>query len=130
MFKWKENFSVGVKELDEQHKRLFEIGQSLYATLKIDSFDKYDQIVDLLSELHDYTVYHFDTEEKLLISNGVELTSEHKSQHEGFIYKLLDLKSSDIDTSQKEVLIDSLEFVSDWIINHILKTDMEYKGAL
>lgn len=130
MFKWKENFSVGVNELDNQHKKLFEIGQDIYITLKEDSFDKYDKIVKLLTELHDYTVYHFDTEEKLLRSNGIEVTKEHIAQHENFIYKLLDLKSSDIDTSQKEVLVDSLEFVSDWIINHILKTDMEYKGKL
>lgn len=130
MFNWSEKYSVGVIELDNQHKKLFEIGKSIVNTYNSDSIDKYDEIMHLLSELHNYTVYHFETEEKILKENNVVFSDEHKNKHEDFIYRLLDLKSLDIDNSQDEVLINTLDFVSTWITDHILRTDMEYKGLL
>ena len=70
MFEWKKKYEMGIKKFDDQHKRLFEIGRNLVTAFEgaEKGLDQYDHIVHLLSELHDYTVYHFNSEEKALKS--------------------------------------------------------------
>ena len=70
MFEWKENFSVNIKNIDDQHRELFRIGNSLYNIISIkDGIDRYDEIMKELYEMKDYAIYHFDYEEKLMAEN-------------------------------------------------------------
>ena len=67
MVKWKDEYLIGVPEIDEQHKRLFEIAEKAYDVLQDDYIiDKYDGIVQIIDELKDYAVYHFRSEEEYL----------------------------------------------------------------
>ena len=130
MLKWNDRYSVGVESIDSQHKRLFEIGNELIAAMKSDKFDKYDDIMYILGELKDYTIYHFDFEENLLKSSGVEFTDSHAQQHTFFIDKLMETTTLDIDTQQGQVLNDIFEFLTDWIVSHIMNTDKTYQASL
>lgn len=128
MFKWKEEFSVNIKSIDEQHKELFKIGNSLYEIVSIkDGVDRYDEIVEILHKLMDYAEYHFDFEEKLLEENGFPHLKQHRRQHDSFIQKVRSIDERDIDEKQKTIGMDLIIFIANWIENHILKTDMEYK---
>lgn len=131
IFKWKESFSIGIEEIDRQHKRLFEIGGEIYnlAVLK-DGQDHYDEIMALLSSLKDYTVYHFGFEENLMKKYDYDKIEEHKEQHDIFIGKLIDIESQDIDSSQKKIILDILDFIVNWISSHILGSDFKYKEVL
>lgn len=128
MLRWKEIYKCNVEEIDNQHKKLFEIGSRVFelASLK-DGCDHYDGIMDVLQELKDYTIYHFNFEEKLMLENKYEEYENHKVEHDFFIKKIMRLEKKDIDKQQNEALIDIINFVADWISSHILKTDMEYK---
>ena len=54
--------NVGVIEIDEQHKKLFEIVNRIKALLNDELiFDKYDGIIAIINELKEYTIYHFKT---------------------------------------------------------------------
>lgn len=130
MLKWKDDFSVKVSVLDDQHKELFNLGNKIYNALKTEKEDKYDEIVRLLDELEEYTRYHFKTEEKLLEKYGVVVSDEHKKEHEDFVIKLMEAKTRDLDSNQEKVLYGMLNFVADWITNHILNTDKEYSQPL
>ncbi|MFZ5967091.1 MAG: bacteriohemerythrin [Bacillota bacterium] len=128
-FEWKEQYTVNVKEIDEQHKKLFEIGSRLYAlTLDADDTDHYDEIIDILEELKDYTMEHFRFEENLLLKHNYKYLDKHKVEHDAFIDKLGELESQNIDEKQKRVKMELIMFVSDWIGKHILKTDSLYKA--
>ncbi len=131
IFKWKDNFSVGIEEIDKQHKRLFEIGGEIYnlATLK-DGQDHYDEIMALLKGLKDYTVYHFGFEESLMEKHNYDKIEEHKKQHAMFVEKLVDLETQEIDSRQKKVILDVLDFVVNWISSHILGSDFKYKDVV
>ncbi len=131
IFKWKDNFSVGIEEIDNQHKRLFEIGGEIYnlATLK-DGQDHYDEIMALLKGLKDYTVYHFGFEESLMEKYNYDKIEEHKKQHAMFVEKLVDLETQEIDSRQKKVILDVLDFVVNWISSHILGSDFKYKDVI
>lgn len=128
IFKWKDAYGCNIQEIDSQHKRLFEIGSKVFevASLK-DEFDHYDEIINILEELKEYTVYHFAYEEKLMQENNYEGYEEHKVEHDFFIKKIKRIERKDLENAQSEAILDIIAFVADWVSNHILKTDMNYK---
>ncbi len=131
MFKWRDEFSVNVKSLDEQHKKLLEIGASVYElALLDDGFDHYDEIVAILSELRDYTIYHFETEEKLLKENNCDQLESQQIEHMFFIKKLGKIEVKDFDSQQSEAKTEILSFIANWVSDHIYKSDMNYKDCL
>lgn len=127
-FEWKDTYSVNVANIDKQHKKLFEIGGKISdLVLAKDGYDHYDEIMDILQELRDYTLYHFNFEEKLMEKYGYKELDFHKIEHIFMAKKLQRLQNKDTDSNQKEAVTDLIAFVSDWIAGHILKTDMRYK---
>lgn len=127
-FKWKDEYNTGIETIDMQHKHLLEIGARIFDLADAnDGVDHYDEIITVLSELKEYTVYHFGYEEKLMEKYGYESYEPHKFQHYFVIKKIGKFESEDIDNKQKETILNLAEFISDWITNHILKEDMKYK---
>src|SRR5690554_2714851 len=121
ILKWKDKFETGIKEIDNQHKRLFEIGSELYELISLDDgIDHYDDIVYLLDELKDYTKYHFDYEEELLGKFNYEGLEQQRHQHQDFIDKLYETEAKDIDMNQKQVILDMIDFLLKWISGHIV----------
>jgi hemerythrin len=127
-FKWKEEYCTGIDVIDKQHKQLLEIGARIFdlANAK-DGYDRYDEILEVLYELKDYTVYHFGFEEELMVKHGYEHYEPHKFQHYFVIKKINKFQNEDIDSEQGETILKLAEFISDWISNHILVEDMKYK---
>ena len=124
MITWRDEFALGVPEIDAQHKKLFAIANRAYEVLKNDLLvDKYDQIVDIFNELKDYTVYHFTYEEDYMKSIGYRKFLSHKVQHDDFIQRINETDLRQIDENQEQYLIETLEFVVVWIENHILGVD-------
>lgn len=130
-FEWKDSYSVNVDKINEQHKKMFEIGGRVSdLVLAKDGFDHYDEIMDILQELTEYTIYHFNFEERLMEKYGYEDLEAHRMEHVFFIKKIERFRKKDIDAEQDKVSVDLIAFVSDWITGHILSTDMKYKDYL
>lgn len=124
MLKWKEEYLIGVKTIDEQHKKLFEIAQRAYDLLKNDIYvDKYDKIINILEELKEYAVYHFNSEEHYMISIGYRKFVSHKAEHNEFINKIKNTDLNKIDVDQDAYLLSILEFIVNWTSEHILRND-------
>ena len=67
MYKMKKEFETGIEFIDEQHAKLFEIANETYNLLMNDfKIDKYDEVIELLVELKDYTKFHFKQEEEYM----------------------------------------------------------------
>lgn len=131
MFKWKSIFSVNIKSIDSQHQELFRIGNLLYDIASIkDGIDRYDEIMMALENMRDYAIYHFTYEEGLMKENGYPDFNKHKRQHDAFIKKVSTVDEDEVDKSQGAATMDLVIFIANWIENHILKTDMEYKEFL
>ncbi|MGE5396637.1 MAG: bacteriohemerythrin [Chitinophagales bacterium] len=124
MISWKDDYSIGVETIDEQHKKLFEIANRAYALLKNELLtDKYDQIVAIFDELKDYTVYHFGFEQEYMASIGYKKLLSHKVIHDDFIEKINEIDFNQVDQEQEKYLMDILNFVVQWIEQHILGMD-------
>ncbi|SHG82597.1 hemerythrin [Thermosyntropha lipolytica DSM 11003] len=128
MINWKEDYTIGVEHIDEQHRRLFEIAGRAYQVMRDDvSIDKYDQIVAILQELKEYTVYHFQSEEEYMQSIGYKKFLSHKVEHNDFIEKINSIDLEKVDEEQDKFILELLDFIVNWIDKHILGMDKMIK---
>lgn len=126
-FEWKDRYSLHIPEIDAQHKRLFEIGNRAYdIALLNDDYDHYDEIMSIIGELLDYTKYHFGYEEKLLEKYGYPELGGHYKEHNFYINKFKKISGEKVDDNQQQIVLDILDFLSQWISNHILISDRKY----
>ncbi|WP_294373649.1 bacteriohemerythrin [uncultured Clostridium sp.] len=124
MYEFKEEFKTGIDIIDEQHKRLFEIADETYKLLKNEFItDKYDKIVHLIEELKEYTSFHFKTEEDYMESINYKRMFTQKIEHQAFIKKLDEIDLNKIDENQEEYILELLNFLNDWLVNHICTND-------
>lgn len=124
MIEWKDEYAIGIKEIDEQHEKLFEIAGRMFALLRNDLLmDKYDSIVEIIEELKDYTRYHFEAEEAYMEKIGYRKFLSQKVTHKDFLDKMDEIDLQRIDNGQNQYLMDILNFVLDWLVEHILKED-------
>lgn len=125
---WKPEFSVNVTEIDNQHKKLIEIGSRLQDISKeCEKYDCFDDMINIIHELKDYTIYHFKYEEELMLHNGYTDFWEHKSEHVSFVNKIKSIDLDKLDRDQLGSIIDLIDFILNWVADHILVSDMKYK---
>ncbi len=123
LFKWDDSFSVGVPEMDEQHKKLFRMVNDLYKAMKEKrAKEAMNGIVD---ELISYTAKHFKEEEQVMKKAGYRDLAQHQEIHKALVGKVLDVQKK-LKSGQSTVGIDLLNFLKDWLVNHIKGTDKKY----
>ena len=124
MIQWKDEYSTGIEVIDNQHKELFNIANKIY-TLLNDEFctDKYDKIIEILNELKDYTVYHFRSEEEYMKSIHYNKLFSQKIEHDYFVSKFDEIDYDKIDVDQDKYILSILDFIINWITNHIISKD-------
>ena len=124
MFEWKEEYVIGIDNIDEQHKKIFEIAGRAYSLLKNDFYvDKYDKIVGILGELRDYTIYHFKFEEEYMLKIGYKRYFSQKVEHDDFTAKIKSFNLEKIDKDQDAYIMEIIEFITEWLVGHILVKD-------
>lgn len=127
---WNDNdFSVNIKVLDTNHKRLFDLLNTLYDAMKEKKVR--DVLGNIFSELIDYTVYHFKAEEELFQKHGYPEYAQHKKEHEDLTRQALELKAKFDKEQMRAVLtMETMEFLKDWLRNHICVVDKRYSQFL
>ena len=124
MLQWKEEYEVGVAEIDEQHQKLIDIANRVYELMRNElALDKYDQIVEILQELKEYTVYHFHFEEGLMQKARYKKRFSHKILHQNFLAQVEAVDLSAVDENQEAYLIQIMDFIANWLIEHIVGED-------
>lgn len=124
MFELKDEYLTGIEEVDKEHRRLFEIADQAYHVLNDDFIvDKYDNIRHILEELYQYTKTHFAHEEAYMEKINYKRIYSQKIQHRAFIAKLESYADEELEEGQDEKLSEILNFLVDWLVNHIMKMD-------
>ena len=124
MYEFKEEFLTGIEMIDREHKRLFEIAENLYQ-LKCREYvtDKYDHIREILTELRDYTMTHFEHEEAYMKSISYKRMFSQLSQHDALRETICGWDLDAIDEDQDEAIGAMLNLITDWLVNRILNED-------
>jgi putative two-component system response regulator len=116
---WHNSFSVGVYGVDEQHRRLFAILNRLIDA--VDGGHQASAIEGIFNELVRYTKTHFKSEEALF--RGYTFFREHHAEHIQFENDLAEIRADNFtDTLTQSNKL--LEFLTGWLKNHILNTDI------
>jgi hemerythrin len=143
---WDDRYSVGILELDEQHKVLINLINELNVIQSSEKDSLYEQkINDALNEVKNYTVLHFATEEILMRLFHYNFLDTHKFSHDKFthiitehhkyIMELMEQQKKDSDNKleQEEIaqeinarISKVISFLQKWLLSHILKEDREY----
>jgi len=123
-FVWKEEYSVKVKEFDQQHARLIEMINELHEAI----LQKREGAVmgGLLKDLAHYTRTHFAAEEKLMQTHAYPALAAHRQEHEGFVAQVAGFQKKL--ESGTPVTMQTYSFLKDWLLNHISGTDKKYSA--
>ena len=123
LFTWSDSYSVDAPGIDAQHKKLFDLINNLHAAM-IQGRGQ-EVIGQILDGLVDYTKVHFADEERMLEKINYPDLQAHVAEHDVFIRKAYALQT-DFRNGKLAMTLPVMEFLKDWLINHILKTDKKY----
>jgi hemerythrin-like metal-binding protein len=124
---WKEENSVGVKDLDQQHKEVVAYLNKMFEIISDPS--QPDQLSELFQKLEQYAVDHFSAEETLFEKYKYLDKESHISEHDVYRNTMKKLRH-EIDSDDKHVNEDILGFLADWWMGHIQGCDKEYTRFL
>jgi hemerythrin-like metal-binding protein len=124
---WAFEFETGFEKIDEQHKKLVGMVNHLHRAMKMKLGSK--EAGKILDELAEYTVYHFSHEEKLFEEHDYPDIGEHKKSHKDLVNQVAKFQE-DFQSGNASLSMDLMDFLIDWLKNHILKTDMSYVSFL
>jgi hemerythrin len=122
---WTDNYSVGVALFDEQHKGLIAILNRMIKDPAATT--RSETVSDVLTEMTQYALNHFRSEEKLMKEYDYPQLVPHSKQHRTFEDEVVKLCSATGERIEDvpQVL---LEYLRQWLTQHILGKDMEYKA--
>lgn len=118
---WSDAFSVGVEEIDDQHKQLVHMINELHEG--IDGGWGAEAKEKVFVELAEYARVHFATEESLMSISNYPGSKGHKGQHHGLNEIVKEHISQYAQGSANISNYDLLLFLKKWLINHIMEED-------
>ena len=125
--KWKQEYSVGIATLDQQHQHLFELVNRLHEFMSAGLSDAI--MTTTLGELVAATRQHFLAEEALMTEVNFPALDAHRAEHEKINRAVLKF-IGDYEAGEKRFSVQLLDFMIDWLTTHILTTDMQYSQFL
>lgn len=125
---WKPKMSVGVDALDTDNKKFIGIINRLRDIM--DAGDERAEVRKVLDELQHYFEYHFATEEKLLRITKYPEYKEHAGLHAELMGQLGRFREDFNFAPDTFMTLDLYDFLSDYLMRHILRADMAFKPHL
>lgn len=116
-------YSVGVKSIDAQHSVLFGLINDLHEAMLQGKAQS--QTGRLLHKLVDYTQNHFTAEEELMAAAKYPNLAEHRTKHHDLIKQVSDFAQR-FERGEIGLSLDLMNFLRDWLTNHIQKADHDY----
>jgi len=124
---WDDRFSVGNDKIDDQHKSLVNLINQLN-----EIEEKGGQLSTVFAKLDHYVHSHFTYEEVLLERVSYEDFENHKTEHKSFENWLHSVKVvySSAGPNAHYIVATVNCYLKDWLITHIMKSDMAFKGVI
>jgi len=120
-FEWSETYSVGIPELDIQHRQLMELIGDV--TRCANSGDSVSLAPIALKRVADYAERHLLREELVLRVRGYPDYVDHKAEHDAFRLKVATLRTQ---SDRRDFAVRIASFLNEWWRSHVLISDQEY----
>lgn len=123
MIEYKNQMSIGIVEIDNQHMGLIAMIKKLN--------DAHDArlapalVQKVLQDMMEYSLTHFSTEREIMEKAGYPDLHAHLEEHKAYVQLLQEKVKRNLAknvVTEKELLT----FLADWWLNHIKTTDMKF----
>lgn len=132
---WKDEMSVGIEEIDVQHRVIIKMVNELEDCIANKNLDS---VKAVLTDAVNYVSSHFTVEETLMsLFNYTDFT-EHRLQHQKFAEEVVkkkrrietfyDVKGEFAEKLALEIAEELSDMLQKWLVNHIMKTDKDYSS--
>ena len=127
LIQWTDEMSVGVPSIDEQHKKIVNMINTLNAAMEDGETDAV--MKRIFEGLLSYTDRHFQYEERLFAQTGYADDAAHRREHDELRARVTGMKER-LDRGDFMLGIEVMSFLRDWLTRHIMGSDMAYAPHL
>ncbi len=120
---WREELSVGVEELDQEHRMLFDILDRLEYTITHNREKR--ELAIILGEFIFYAERHFQTEENYMRSISYDGLDEHIRDHER-VRDYIEQMKDEYNRGNYKITHELADFIREWIDKHMEKEDQKF----
>lgn len=120
---WNDDYSVGVRTLDNQHNVLFNLLNELEAAMTGGQTQR--MALPILRKLLNYTRGHFSAEEAMMAAASYPGLAQHRIKHRD-LTRHVEAFEARFERGDGSVNLQLLSFLRDWVTNHIQDSDKEY----
>jgi len=123
IFPWNRNFETGIPQIDEQHRQLVDLLNTLVSHLAYQS--EAPELNLVFDRLRDYTAFHFQSEQAIWHKyfEGDPWEEWHRKSHDDFVAEVIRLRNEDPDRPFDVVIEQIVTFLTHWLAQHILDSD-------
>ncbi len=127
LISWSDQYSVKNSLMDSQHKKLVALINELHSAMK-EARGK-DVLEKTLDDLVKYTQFHFDSEEALMLKANYAEFKLHQQVHKKLTIQVLDLQKK-FKGGKSLLSMEVLNFLKNWLVEHIQGTDKKYSNVI
>jgi hemerythrin-like metal-binding protein len=127
LIEWNDSLSVEIGSIDDQHKKLVDILNSLHgssATAKDP-----EAVKKILNDLVEYTVYHFNYEEGLMREHRYPEFENHLAAHKALVAQVGKF-NEEFQAGRAKLSSELFKFLRSWLNGHIRGTDKRYSAHM
>ena len=124
---WKNNMSVGNQMIDHDHQKLVRYVNEMHEAM-MKGHGK-EHVGPILHKLIAYTKEHFGREELIWKAAHYAGFEKHKKEHVELLATVNDFKAK-FDNGAVSLSVEVMNFLRDWLKNHIMKSDKEAAEAI
>jgi hemerythrin-like metal-binding protein len=127
LLEWRENFSIGIAEVDHEHRELIGLINSLHAALGTERAG--ERVEAFLGEIFADIAAHFALEERVMRERRYDALAEHKADHERLLDQLRDM----MDEQAEGAELDDAQFggqLAEWFSGHFRTHDARFHRSL
>ncbi|MCL2599967.1 MAG: bacteriohemerythrin [Treponema sp.] len=120
---WQDRYSIGIEEIDEQHRGLFALTNDLYDACQDGGTVLGKHFQETLQKAVTYVTMHFNAEERIMTETRDPNFESHQQEHDDFVKKVME-EASKLETGVATPQA-FMEFLRDWISIHVTGTDVK-----
>ena len=120
IFDWNDRFSVGISDIDDEHKFLVGFINQLNDAMRVGRGSQ--ELGSILDQLVEYTIFHFGHEEQLMKAYAYPERAYHINEHLKLTQQVADFQIK-FQGGQSRLSIQLVNFLKEWLSIHILVED-------
>lgn len=127
LLSWTDDYAIGEAGIDAEHRALFELANDFHSRWQAQG--ERAEIAQILQRLVLYAEEHFRNEEQVMAAAGYPHLDEHRAVHAYMFEEIFKLRE-EFEHQDAHLEQDTMRFVRNWLVNHIVQHDFEFRAFL